>query len=239
MRDWGKPWGGFNNMDEPVDDVEAITFGQSRIIITSFPFLMKFPNTNQLIACRPSKTGQGTIFPEYGQKPMAVRTCKRCLTWPVHIYSQDFRSFWDSYSYIIQIIHIHFNHSPKYCQYNTIVDSVKHHSQVYIKVELNDKFDVEFLCQIPVRDFLSSGTAIQLCINRCKTLTDDLQTEMKERCLKGCKGELRESLKKEQKRKERLINGMKRRFKRMASAVHWKNKCSNKPGLTWIVNSWG
>ena len=29
---------------------------------------------------------------------------------------------------------------------------------------------------------------------------------------------------------------LKRRFKRMASAVHWKNKCSNKPGLTWIVN---
>ena len=139
----------------------------------------------------------------------------------------------------LSLLHIHFNHSPKYCQYNTIVDSVKHHSQVYIKVELNDKFDVEFLCQIPVRDFLSSGTAIQLCINRCKTLTDDLQTELKERCLKGCKGELRESLKKEQKRKERLMNGMKRRFKRMASAVHWKNKCSNKPGLTWIVNSWG
>ena len=94
MRDWGAvaAGGGFNNMDEPVDDVEAITFGQSRIIITSFPFLMKFPNTNQLIACRPSKTGQGTIFPEYGQKPMAVRTCKRCLTWPFHIYSQDFRS---------------------------------------------------------------------------------------------------------------------------------------------------
>ena len=89
MRDWGSvaQGGGFMNMDEPVDDVEAITFGQSRIIITSFPFLMKFPNTNQLIACRPSKTGQGTIFPEYGQKPMAVRTCKRCLTWPFHIYS--------------------------------------------------------------------------------------------------------------------------------------------------------